>query len=45
VPPPAPPPIPPESPGGEQFMPTASGAQSKFRNQFGVFIFLVLALA
>ena len=45
VPPPAPPPVPPESPGGEQFMPTASGAQSKFKSQFGVFIFLVLALA
>jgi hypothetical protein len=45
VPPPAPPPVPPESPGREQFMPTASGAQSKFKSQFGVFIFLVLALA
>ena len=42
---PAPPPVPPESPGREQFMPTASGAQSKFKSQIGVFIFLVLALA
>jgi hypothetical protein len=46
APPPAPPPVPPfESPGGEQFMPTASSASVKFRSQFCVFIFVVVLLA
>jgi hypothetical protein len=42
APPPAPPPV---SPGGEQFMSTASCASVKIRIQFFVFMFVFLTLA